>query len=243
MFEYLKRDAVSHADMLDPLYRGTGEVIYEGEDGVIFREMLSGIYFASMEDVEKCLAVLGKYPVTAFAVHQERTAKMLQQRHHFPEYHPCHQYVYPADTFGEAEMKHAGIDSCRLEQVQLLGAEYRDIVDRNYDAMDDPEYIGELIERKQLWGIFEQGELAGFIGQHLEGSMGLLEVLPQYRNKGYGKILEVFLIRRTLSQGRRPFCQVFEGNEASARLQERLGMVCSSEKTWWLFGGQAAESR
>jgi len=159
VFEYLKRDAVSHADMLDPLSRGTGEVIYEGEDGVIFRETLSGIYFASMEDVEKCLAILGKYQATAFAVHQERTAKMLQQRHHFPEYHPCHQYVYPADTFGEAEMKHAGIDSRRLEQVQLLGAEYRDVVDRNYDAMDDPEYIGELIERKQLWGIFEQGEL------------------------------------------------------------------------------------
>ena len=109
--------------------------------------------------------------------------------------------------------------------MKLLGEEYWEIVNRHYDAMDDPEYIKELIRRKQLWGIFEDGALAGFIGQHFEGSMGLLEVLPQYRKQGYGKILEAFMIRHVLGQGRTPFCQVFDGNTASARLQERLRCV------------------
>lgn len=235
MFEYLQKDAVSHVDMLDPLVRGSGEVIYDGEDGVIFCETLSHIYFASMEDEERCLAILEKYPVTSYAIHQEETAVALRRRHHFPEYHPCHQYVYLGERFGDMEISRAGIDPMQLEAVKLLGMEYWETVNEHYDTMDDPEYIQELIMRKQLWGVFEDGELAGFIGQHFEGSMGLLEVLPQYRKKGYGKILEAFLIRYVLSQGRTPFCQVFDGNTASARLQERLGMTCSPKKTWWLY--------
>lgn len=235
MFEYLRNDIISHIDMIDPLQRGMGKVIYDGKDGVVFQEKLSGIYFASMEDADKCLAILKPFPATAFAVHQEPVALALQELHHFPEYHPCHQYAYAGKSFEETQMADARIPMAGLEQVRLLGPEYQDIVNRHYDAMDDPEYIGELMERRQLWGIFEKGELAGFIGQHLEGSMGLLEVLPQYRKRGYGKVLEVFLIRHVLAQGRQPFCQVFEGNDRSAGLQRRLGLVCSPEKTWWLF--------
>lgn len=65
--------------------------------------------------------------------------------------------------------------------------------------------------------------------------MGLLEVLPRYRRKGYGAVLEAFLIRHMLSLGRTPFCQVFEGNTASEKLQQKLGMERSDQMTWWLF--------
>ncbi|MDO4330029.1 MAG: hypothetical protein Q4C66_11930 [Lachnospiraceae bacterium] len=43
------------------------------------------------------------------------------------------------------------------------------------------------------------------------------------------------VIRHMLSQGRTPFCQVFEGNVVSERLQQKLGLERSKQMTWWLF--------
>ena len=41
----------------------------------------------------------------------------------------------------------------------------------------------------------ENGGLAGFIGIHTEGSIGLLFVLPEQRRKGYAEELESFMKR------------------------------------------------
>lgn len=101
--------------------------------------------------------------------------------------------------------------------------------------MDDRKYIETLIDRKQLRGIFEQGALAGFIGEHLEGSMRLLEVFPEYRRKGYGYKLESYLINRFLQLNEVPFCQVMTDDVESLALQQKLGMDISRQTTIWLF--------
>ena len=77
--------------------------------------------------------------------------------------------------------------------------------------------------------------MVGFIGQHLEGSMGLLEVLPQYRKNGYGMELEQTMINYMLEKGLIPFCQVEVTNEKSLRLQKKLGLTISREQVYWLF--------
>ena len=84
------------------------------------------------------------------------------------------------------------------------------------------------------FGAFVGGALAGFIGTHAEGSMGMLEIFPEYRRRGLGCALEAGLIRRLLERGEIPFCQVIEGNEASMRLQEKLGMTFSDEPVYWM---------
>ena len=77
--------------------------------------------------------------------------------------------------------------------------------------------------------------VAGFIGTHSEGSMGMLEVLPEFRRKGYGLALEQFLIAWHLSRGWTPFGHVIDGNEPSLRLQQKAGMVCAGLPAIWLF--------
>ena len=86
-----------------------------------------------------------------------------------------------------------------------------------------------------MWGVFDGGRLAGFIGTHSEGSMGMLEVLPEFRRKGYGLALEQFLIAWHLSRGWTPFGHVIDGNEPSLRLQQKAGMVCAGLPAIWLF--------
>ena len=37
-----------------------------------------------------------------------------------------------------------------------------------------------------FFGAFVDGQLAGFVGEHSEGSMGMLEIFPAYRRRGLG---------------------------------------------------------
>ena len=83
-----------------------------------------------------------------------------------------------------------------------------------------------------LWG---PPMLAGFIGTHSEGSMGMLEVFPEHRRKGYGMMLESYLIRWHLERGWTPFGHVIDGNEASIRLQQKAGMEKGDLPAIWVF--------
>lgn len=62
-----------------------------------------------------------------------------------------------------------------------------------------------------------------------------IEILPQYRRKGYGYLLEGYLINEYLDRGWIPYCQVVEDNEASLHLQKKLKMTLSKQLSYWLF--------
>ena len=87
-----------------------------------------------------------------------------------------------------------------------------------------------------MLGAYAQGVLAGFIGEHTEGAMGLLHVMPEYRRRGVGFALERAAIRHTMLRGYTPYGQVFEDNAASHALQKRLGMTRSEGPVLWLTG-------
>ena len=99
--------------------------------------------------------------------------------------------------------------------------------------VDDIGYIRDRIEAG-MFGVFLKGEIAGFAGTHEERSMGLLEILPEYRRLGLAYALEAHLINHLLSQGRVPFCQVAIVNVASIRLQQKLGLTISDQVVYWL---------
>lgn len=77
-------------------------------------------------------------------------------------------------------------------------------------------------------------QIAGFIGSHDEGSMGMLEIFPAYRRLGLGAVLEAWLINHELSLGHTPFAQVFTSNVASMALQEKMHMTCSTKANAWI---------
>ncbi len=114
----------------------------------------------------------------------------------------------------------------RPREVRPLDASFASVVRERYSH---PEYLrqGELeglLKQGLLLGGFEGGELVGFVGEHPGGSMGMLEVFPEHRGRGWGEALERAKIEDQLARGLRPWCEVWPENRDSLRLQRRLGL-------------------
>ena len=103
-----------------------------------------------------------------------------------------------------------------------------------YHTVDDPEYMRGRIAKGAMYGAFIDGQMAGFMGVHDEGSIGLLEVLPEYRRRHVAMALETYVFNRFIEQGMTPYGQIVVGNEASGRLQEKMGVCFAKEHVFWL---------
>ena len=77
-----------------------------------------------------------------------------------------------------------------------------------YHGCCDEDYLRSRIQDGMLVGAFYDEKLAGFIGQHCEGSIGMLMVAP--------------------------FAQIITDNEKSKRLQEKEGFCLSRDKIFWM---------
>ena len=93
----------------------------------------------------------------------------------------------------------------------------------------------DLLRRKSILLGYDQGHLVGFIGEHLEGSMGILYVFPEYRRRCFGTTLQNCLITKTMEKGFVPFGQVEKGNQKSLGLQDKLGMARSDDLIVWMW--------
>ncbi|MBW7573664.1 GNAT family N-acetyltransferase [Caproiciproducens faecalis] len=101
-------------------------------------------------------------------------------------------------------------------------------------AEDNEPYVLGRLKSGAMFGAYIENRLAGFIGTHAEGAMGMLEVLPEFRRQGVAAVLETFLVNRFLSEGRIPFAQIIAGNEASLKLHEKLNFSVTDLTLCWL---------
>lgn len=96
------------------------------------------------------------------------------------------------------------------------------------------ERMEELMREKGVFGAIADGKLAGFIGRHGDGSMGMLEVFEPFRRRGIAAMLEKFLMTYIMTFGRIPKCDVYTDNEASMALQNKLGLTKGIGYTYWI---------
>ncbi len=125
----------------------------------------------------------------------------------------------------------------RENRLRIMPATEEDLafIEENYSLLEE-EVLQKIVGHGQLYLGYEPGgECVGFIGQHMEGSVGLLEILPEHRRKGYGAELEAFLIGEMLRQGLIPYCQFETSNHASRALQKKLGLRVMDGEIVWLF--------
>ena len=116
-----------------------------------------------------------------------------------------------------------------------------------YPGFDNPDYIIERIEAGAVYGAFFSDNtandtintLAGIIGIHEEGSIGMLYVKPQYRHRKLATALETYAFNRALENGWIPYGQIIVGNEASMRLQESMGLHFSKSSVYWMTKNNA----
>ncbi len=108
------------------------------------------------------------------------------------------------------------------------------VLSENYHLIS-PDELAAVMQRNTLFMGYYEERLVGFIGEHLEGGMGLLYVFPEYRRRGFAAKLQNYLIAKTIDRGFVPFGQVEKHNQSSLALQEKLGMTCSDDLIIWMW--------
>lgn len=93
----------------------------------------------------------------------------------------------------------------------------------NYQQYTSPEYIAERINKGIGLGIYEEGTLVAWILTHDDGAIGFLNVLMDYRGKGYAYELTIAMIKSLRSRGDIPFVHIEEDNRESMSLSTKMG--------------------
>lgn len=213
-------------DLEELLRQDLCEVLYEGAEGRILRETALGPVMSDIMDGETLCDRLRALRLPSFdliAVKSEDAAHAVEREFGFRGKNPCTQWVY-----------------CRPEpplyptcDIRPLTEDFAQTVGEQYHHETD--YVRERISAGCMWGLFEEETLAGFIGIHTERAMGMLEIYPAWRKKGCGFALEAFLIGHLMQTGAIPYCHVIDGNDASIRLQKKLGLQKADLPTIWCW--------
>lgn len=221
---FLERDRLLYHDMRELLMRGSGEVLHAGADGVLLREKESGIVFLAGAEEEDDLRLAQQAEGELLTLHRLESARKLLGQRGRTTLQDCWQMVYLGEAPKEPE-----------EDLRILGPEHWEQVHAHYHPEEDGEYLRDRLEQGLMLGVFVEDRMAGFIGVHTEGSMGMLEVFPAYRRRGLASALERGMIYLQMRRGWQPYGQVIVGNEASRALQEKLGLTMAEGHVCWLF--------
>ena len=242
--------------------RGTADILEEDEQGMMLRDRRHGLVFLVSDDFETGAGWLRKHEDLGYrimSIYSPPLAEYCKDRYGMTGEEVCRQFVWTgskapdplAVLAGAGSGKaHGGAISPRCPELMIRPAEDRDIplISSNYDDWDEwGHLVYEMghIFAADLAGPVREGPdpsngsadpvTVGFIGRHMEDSMGLLFVRPEYRGLGIAVKLECFMIGEMLRLGLTPYCHVIVGNEASMNLQRAIGMELWDGRMSWVF--------
>ena len=227
---YVSKENVDMVGIYDVMARGTAEIYHQEQEDFFLKDLQSGTYMLTVRDPEKGIRWLQENEranYTLMEMWQQECADYCQSRYRFEHKMECRQAVWLQDS--------PTSDKCSSLQIREPEDAEMAFILKEYTVLE-PAEMEQVRALHQLYvGCLASGEIAGFVGMHLEGSIGMLKVLPQYRRRGYAAELERFMIQRTIEMGLVPFGQIEVWNEASISLQQKMGMVISEKSIFWLF--------
>ncbi len=219
--------SIDYVNFQTIIKRGTAEIIEESDDLLFMRDTVSDIYMLACDDGEAAKAVMDRHRDTGFDIitttNREAAYYTLEQ-YGFDGVEECYQFAYTGDV-PEPDPR-----------LDLRVADLGDLstLMESYDGIDEDEMTLDINRGLVLMG-YHGDELVGFIGEHLEGSQGMLFVYPEHRRKGYASALENAVFARTIEKGLIPFGQVIAGNDASYSLQMKKGLTLGSRMVYWAW--------
>lgn len=224
----LETNPILYAGLTQVLRRGTAKILEETESGIFLLDTVSNGGMLAVEKTETGKEWLRKHSslhYSLLSVFDRELVYFIRAEYGLTEVLDCYQAVYPLKTPPVYD-KTLKIRCATQHDLPLILA--------HYHMLSEAE-LKQVITRGNLFLAFHDGEAVGFVGEHLEGSMGLLEIFPAFRRQGYGAQLESIMIGHMLKCGLLPYCQVETDNGKSLALQRKLGMTISSEKVYWVF--------
>lgn len=167
-----------------------------------------------------------------FCIHDEAAADYIMNDGEFTEKKATVQWVYDGERFD----LDAVLNACDIDDNVSFNRLTSFHVDRVASLTGYTiRYIENRIRAGALYGMYVGHTLAGFIGLHEGGTMGMLHVLPRFRGHGLSKLLEAFLINLQLDNNCIPVAHVECDNAQSLKLQEALGLKRCEQPAVWLL--------
>jgi tRNA (guanine37-N1)-methyltransferase len=225
---YLEQDRTLRIDMIEAIKRKSAKILYAEADAVLLTKMDRFCLLVS-DTVEAGERALRTVPegIHLFVAHNEASRDAVFRTFPFINHaSACWQAYYP----GREPIPLPDVCEIKpfpMEQIPFLMSVY--------DPDGDPKRYEDRVGCGDVLAAYRDGELAGFIGFHGDGSGGMLEVLPKFRRLGIGSALEIALHNLALSRGWTPYGQIYTTNNASRKLQESLGMVVSDGALYWMY--------
>ena len=219
--EFLNKDYLLNVDMIECLRRDICRILYASDKAVLIVADSGWVHMLSCEDRELGLELIKTHQPPWVVLHQmDMREAVAGLGYRIGD--ECWQSAYTKTTPMEET----------LADIRRLDRRFLKRIADNYELADEGE-IAALLDAGVIYGAFAGGELAGFIGRHEEGSVGLLFVFPEFRRMGIAEALERNYVNRELAQGNVPYGQIFIGNTPSRQLQEKLGMDFSDKFICW----------
>lgn len=237
----MMRQKLLHIDMIELINRGRARIVYHDADEILLRDIVTGIYFHTrMSGVPQMewklpLKLAKDERIECIVLHQREMVPLMEKDFHLKEDMECLQGAYTRreklpvrGLYGPDGRGEDGF------AIRTLTEEFIPFVAEHYSEIGTSEYVSERIHHGAVYGAFYDEKIVGFIANHEEGSIGMLYVLPEYRKRHVAMALETYCMNLAVERGEIPYGQVVLGNEASIRLQEKMGICFAKGTVVWM---------
>ena len=218
---YINKDIISYAHV-DELLDRDYTIIYASDTGFIIKDNLVDFIYISFSDTEEMKRELSKKRYDHYLAYDKEIVDFYGDTGKTTN---LIQYVYTSKK---------KFDIGQYD-IRVLDESYADIIKSIYKPLGPGEDVLNTIKDKKVIGLFIENELVGFIGKHPEGCMGMLYVFEEHRGHKYGEVLEKAMINKLIDENKKIIDEVVEGNNASFKLQDKLGLVKGEKIIYWLL--------
>lgn len=216
--DYLGRASDSHIDMTEGLRRGTARVLAAQKNGLLLKSGQLHLLSANSAQAAEALCEQHAAGFDVVLAHQEHSVRWLREAADLSGLMACRVVIYRKPP---PELPDSGF------ALQTLGEAWWRQVAGLYEQKSDEALLRAKLCRGLIVGAFDGDKLIGFVGRHSDGSLGMLQVLPDYKRMGVGRLLEICQIRRFMAWGDVPYGHVDVNNAVSLAMQQKLGFdVC-----------------
>lgn len=207
--------------------RGTADIIEETDDLLFMQDTVSKVYMLACDDGDLAAAVLDRHSDRGYGLLEttcREAVDHMREKYGFDNVEPCHQFAYLGEP--PEEDPRVTLRTAEMDDLPTIMEVYREISE---------EEMSEDIKRGAVFLAYDGDDLVGIIGEHLEGSQGMLYIYPEHRRKGYAQALENAMFARAIRKGEIPFGQVVDGNTASMELQKKNGLTQAEKMIYWTW--------
>lgn len=226
IIDFLHKDRIKNINIINFIENNSIHYIKRIGDSVIVkgRSDEDWVYISSLSEEESKLLLEECKSDEFFVIIDDWLLPYIIENREIEWKLSCVKLVFPENI---------RLSTCKYKISDLIADDAEYVFENSkYKDYTSIQYIIDRIERGIALGIYDEENLAAWIMTHDDGAIGFLNVLPEYRKKGYGHDLTIGIINRLRSLKKIPFVHIEEDNYKSMNLALKAGFVKYGNIHW-----------